>query len=150
MILDYFLAGSWITLATSTYWNFLFEICSRLEKHERLSGCVCLEVKQCGWKTLERKWERKLFWSVFGWVRRKENKWWGPNVFFLGLPKYFIPKIERKLSGDAFFLDWQKCPCACAYAHGFYPVAFFFFYTFFFFWFSRAWAWLLFFLFVKC
>ena len=26
MILDYFLAGSWITLATSTYWNKLIEI----------------------------------------------------------------------------------------------------------------------------
>ena len=64
-----------------------------------------MEVKQCGWKTLERKWERKLFWSVFGWVGKKENKWWGPTVFFLGLPKCFIPKMEKKLSGDAFFLN---------------------------------------------
>ena len=34
-------------------------------------------------KTLERKWEGKLFLSVFGWVAMKENKWWGPGVFFL-------------------------------------------------------------------
>ena len=54
---------------------------------------------------MERKWERKLFWSVFGWVGRKENKWWGLDVFFPGLSKCFIPKMERKLSGDAFFLN---------------------------------------------
>ena len=29
--------------------------------------CVCLEMKQGKWKTLERKWEIKLFWSVFSW-----------------------------------------------------------------------------------
>ena len=37
--------------------------------------CICLEVKQSGWKTLERKWEGKLFWSVFGWIGKKDNKW---------------------------------------------------------------------------
>ena len=36
-------------------------------------GCVCLEVKQDEWKTLERKWEGKLFWSVFDWIGRKIN-----------------------------------------------------------------------------
>ena len=51
----------------------------------------------CGWKTLERKWEGKLFWSVFGWVGRKENKWWASGVFSLGPPKSFLSKMWRKL-----------------------------------------------------
>ena len=42
---------------------------------------------------------------MFGWVRRKENKWWDPGIFFLGppksfLPKSFLPKIERKLKEE--------------------------------------------------
>ena len=90
-------------------------------------GCVYLEVKHDGWKTLKRKWERKLFWSVFGWVGRKENKWWGPGVFSLSLPKCFLPKIKRKLSRNAFFfLDWQKCLCMCTWA---LSIRFFFFWA---------------------
>ena len=61
-------------------------------------GCVCLEVKQDEWKTLERKWEGKLFKSMFGWVRRNENKWWGLVVFSPVLPKRFLPKMRRKQS----------------------------------------------------
>ena len=59
-----------------------------------------MEVKQGEWKTLERKWEWKFFWSVFGWVGRKENKWWGLVVFSPDPPKSFLPKIERKLKGE--------------------------------------------------
>ena len=55
-------------------------------------GGVCLEVKYGGRKTFETKWEEKLFWSVFGWVGRKENKWWDAGVFSLGTPKSFFPK----------------------------------------------------------
>ena len=42
----------------------------------------------------------KIFWSVFGWVRRKENKLWGPSVFSLDLPKNFLPKMKRKLKEE--------------------------------------------------
>ena len=46
--------------------------------------------------------------------------------YFLHDPlKCFLPKMERKLSGDEFFLNWQKYPCACA--HGLLQFAFFFF-----------------------
>ena len=37
---------------------------------------------------------------MFGWVRRKENKWWDPGIFFLGPPKSFLLKIERKLKEE--------------------------------------------------
>ena len=40
-----------------------------------------MEGKYGEWKTLEIKYEEKLFWSVFGWVGKKENKWWGLGVF---------------------------------------------------------------------
>ena len=56
-----------------------------------------MEVKYGGWKILERKWEGKHFWSVFG---GKENKWWGPSVFSLSPPKRFLSKMERKLKGE--------------------------------------------------
>ena len=65
-----------------------------------------MEGKYGGWKNLEIKYEEKLFWSVFGWVEKKENKWWGLGVFiFPDPPKCFLPKIERKLIGNEFFLD---------------------------------------------
>ena len=40
-----------------------------------------------------------FFFSVFGWVGRKENKLWGLSVFSPGLPKSFLSKMERKLRG---------------------------------------------------
>jgi len=49
---------------------------------------------------LERKWEGKLFWSMIGWVGRKENKWWDSNVFSSGPPKSFLSKVERKLKAE--------------------------------------------------
>ena len=49
---------------------------------------------------------------MFGWIRRKENKWWGLGVFISpSPPKCFLPKIEKKLIGNEFFLDWQKYQC---------------------------------------
>ena len=54
-----------------------------------------------GWmENFEEKMGRKLFWSIFGWMGRNENKWWGPGVFFPGLPKSFLPKIEKKLKRE--------------------------------------------------
>ena len=44
-------------------------------------GCVCLEVKYGGQKTLDRKQEGKIFQSVFGWMERRENKLWDLSVF---------------------------------------------------------------------
>ena len=42
------------------------------------------------------KMGRKFFLSVFGWVERKENKWWSLGVFFLGPPqKYFLQNGEK-------------------------------------------------------
>ena len=38
---------------------------------------------------------RKTFLSVFGWVRRKENKWWGPNVFSPGPPKSSLQNEDK-------------------------------------------------------
>ena len=55
---------------------------------------------------MERKCEGKLFSSVFNWVRRKENNWWGPCVFSPEPTNMFTPQNgQRKLSGDEFFLD---------------------------------------------
>ena len=51
-------------------------------------------------KNFGEKMEMKTLLSVFGWIERKENKWWGPGVFSLGPPKNFLPKIERKLKGE--------------------------------------------------
>ena len=42
----------------------------------------------------------KIFWSVFGWVRRKKNKLWDPSIFSLDLPKSFLPKMRRKLKEE--------------------------------------------------
>ena len=56
-------------------------------------------------KNFGEKIEMKTLLNVFGWVERKENKLWGSGVFSLGPPKNFLPKIERKLSEDEFFLN---------------------------------------------
>ena len=53
-----------------------------------------------GGKFWRENGKENFFWSVFGWVRRKENKWWGPSVFFPDPPKSFLPKMERKLKGE--------------------------------------------------
>ena len=46
------------------------------------------------------KMGRKTFLSMFGWMGRKENKLLAPSVFSPGLPKSFLPKMERKLKGE--------------------------------------------------
>ena len=72
-----------------------------------------------------RENRKKNFFGVclIGWKWRKINS--RVHVFSLGPPKSFLPKMERKLNGDEFFLDWQKCPYACA--HELLQVAFIFF-----------------------
>ena len=45
------------------------------------------------------KIRRKTFWSVFGWMERKENKWWDLGVFSPNPPKSFLYKMKRKLEG---------------------------------------------------
>ena len=47
---------------------------------------------------LWRKNRRKKIWSVFGWMERKENKWWGLGVISLSPPKSFLSKMKRKLN----------------------------------------------------
>ena len=42
----------------------------------------------------------KTFLSVFGWVERKENKWWDLSVFSPIPQKGFLPKMERKLQRE--------------------------------------------------
>ena len=61
----------------------------------------------------------------------KENKWWSADVFSPGSPKYFLPKMKRKLNGDKFFFDRQKCQYT--HTHGILQVAFILF-------FSTLWA----------
>ena len=61
---------------------------------------VCLFGGKIGWmENFGEKMGRKTFWNVFGWVERKENKWWGSGVFSPDQPKSFLPKLERKLKG---------------------------------------------------
>ena len=125
-------------------------------------GCVCLEVKQGRWKTLKKKWEEKLFWSVFGWMGRKENKWWDRGVFSPDPPKSFLSKMERKLKGEIRHHFWTKMPMYnCTFTHValiFFlrclPLFFFFLLfrcVFFFFWtwilFFNKFRWLIFFFF---
>ena len=54
---------------------------------------VCLFEGEIRWmKNFREKMGRKTFLTVFGWVGRKENKWWGPGVFSPGPPKIFLSK----------------------------------------------------------
>ena len=72
-----------------------------------------------------------FFWSMFGWVRRMKNKWWGPSVFFLDLLKCFFPKMKRKLSGSKCIFSWLTkmsiCMCTWASSSGLYYYYYFFF-----------------------
>ena len=51
-------------------------------------------------KNFGEKVGRKTFWSVFGWVGRNKDKWWGLGVFSPGQPKNFLPKLERNLKEE--------------------------------------------------
>ena len=42
---------------------------------------------------------RKINFFMFGWVGKKENKFWGPDIFSPDPPKSFLSKMERKLGG---------------------------------------------------
>ena len=77
-------------------------------------GCVCLEVKHDEWKTFERKWKWKLFWSVFGCVRRKKNKWWG-QVFLPWPTKMFSSQNREKTVWEWIFSWLTKTPM-CTWA----------------------------------
>ena len=67
---------------------------------------MCSFGGEIGWiENYGEKIGRKTFWNMFGWVGRMENKWWGSGFFSPDPPKCFLPKMERKLSGDKFFLD---------------------------------------------
>ena len=62
---------------------------------------VCLFKGEIRWmENFEEKMGRKIFLSVFGWMGRKENKWWDSSVFSPSLPKIFLSKIERKLKRE--------------------------------------------------
>ena len=62
---------------------------------------MCLFRGEIGWmENFGEKIGRKTFWSVFGWVGRKENKLWGPSVFSPGPPKSILPKLKKKLKGE--------------------------------------------------
>ena len=59
---------------------------------------------EIGWmENFEEKMERKTFWSVFGWVGREENKWWGPSVFSSGPQKFSLQNGEK--------IEGRKCGC---------------------------------------
>ena len=51
-------------------------------------------------ENFREKMGRKTFLSVFGWMGRKKNKWWGLGVFSLDPPKSFLSKIKRKLKEE--------------------------------------------------
>ena len=62
---------------------------------------MCLFGGEIKWiENFGEKMRWKTFLSMFGWVRRKENKLWSPGIFSPSPPKYFIPKIKRKLKGE--------------------------------------------------
>ena len=63
--------------------------------HKRQLGCVCLEVKYDGWKTLERKCEEKLFGVCL--IGRREKKINDGTMCFLpGPTKKFSPQNGEK------------------------------------------------------
>ena len=67
----------------------------KLKHDKKFLGCVCLEVKHGGWKILERKQEGKHLQAAFGWMGRKENKWWGSGVFPPIHQKFFSQNEEK-------------------------------------------------------
>ena len=75
----------------------------------------------------------KTFWSVFGWVGRKENKWWNPDVVSPCPPKSSLSKMEKKLRGKIGHHFWTKMPmCNCTWACPRCSSSFFFSFFFFF------------------
>ena len=96
---------------------------------------MCLFGGKIEWmKNFGEKLGSKTFFSVFGWVGSKENKWWGLGIFSLGPPKSFLSKIERKLKRKIRHNFWTKMPCTVGL--GLHPCSFssqpFFFFPYFF------------------
>ena len=81
-----------------------------------------------GWmENFEKKIGRKTFLRVFGWVERKENKWWNLSVFSLGPPKSFLSKMERKLKGEIGHHFWMTMSMYnCTFTHVAFLHTFFF------------------------
>ena len=98
-------------------------------------------------KTLKRKWEGKLFLSVFGWVATKENKWWGPGVFFLLCvcvcaqrarvlgtlpPSSFFFFFSPLNDAFFFFFSFFRCPRLkvehCLFSSSFYYYYYYYYY----------------------
>ena len=46
-------------------------------------------------KNFGKKMERKTFWSVFGWMGKKENKSWDPSIFFPNPQKSSLQNEEK-------------------------------------------------------
>ena len=76
---------------------------------------MCLFGGEIRWmKNFRKKMGRKTFLTVFDWVGRKDNKWWGQGVFSPGPPKSFLSKMERKLKVEIWHHFWTKVPmCNC-------------------------------------
>ena len=76
---------------------------------------VCLFGSEIRWmENFGEKMGKKTFLSMFGWMGRKENKLMAPSVFSPGLPKSFLPKMERKLKGEIEHHFWTKMSmCNC-------------------------------------
>ena len=78
-------------------------------------------------KNFGEKMGRKTFFSVFGWVGRKENKWWGPGVFFLSQPKS-SPQNKEKTKGRKWGCLMDKNTHIQFLSSSFFPFFFFFWY----------------------
>ena len=68
---------------------------------------VCLFGGGIGWmENFGEKMEMKIFQSVFGWMRRKENKRWDPGVFSPSPPKSSLQNGEKtEEKNQTSFLD---------------------------------------------
>ena len=59
---------------------------------------MCLFRGKIGWmENFGKKMGMKTFWSVFGWVEKKENKLYDLGVFSSDPSKSFLSKTKRKM-----------------------------------------------------
>ena len=58
---------------------------------------------EIGWiENFKEKIGKKIFWSVFDWVKRKETKWWSVGVFS-PCPQFYFEngeKTKKKMFGQ--------------------------------------------------
>ena len=79
---------------------------------------LCLFGGEIWWmENFIKKMGRKIFLSVFGWMGRKENKWWNPCIFSPSSQKSFLSKIERKLKREIVHYFWTKMPMYNKFIH---------------------------------